>query len=316
MEPTSSTFEWSFMDENDFDTETWTEPIYCSIIKIIETSKRLEALTLGCSEELVVNAGEIVERLGHQHGKHLTHLGLASVKEEPESYDYALLNSIAFRQFERLTVLTLDYDYLTDTMLESLTCGTLERLVIHVHNWTNDHLGTSDEAWQDFTQKNKRCELRLSLLHAYAGITVLDTHILRPAMPLTHFKALFCEYVNIKALWRLFLWYSQTLKSVVWIDSMDEGEILPPTDDELHPDSPDVLVLLAWKCHHLEELIYIGHKYYQENMLAIARLRGSTLQTFEFAESNIISEDETAYKFNDINQVSFLFFFFSFNVNQ
>ncbi|KAH0551261.1 F-box only protein 33 [Cotesia glomerata] len=298
VEPSTSTFEWSFTSYDDMEAlETWTESLYLSILKIIETSKRLEALTLGCVEELVLNAGEILEVLGYYHGKHLTHLGLASVKEDPENYQFVILNSITFQQFISLTILTLDYDCLNDTMLESLTSGTLERLVVHVHDWKENYHGTSDHAWELFTQKNPRCELRLNLLHAYTGVTVLEREILKPKMPLTHFKALFCEYVNLRALYIMASYYSTTLKSLMWIDSADNNESIPPTDG--NPD-PDGLVMLAWRCINLKELVFIGHKYYHTNLLAIARLRGHNLQRFEFAEHDIQEDYMSNYKYKEV----------------
>jgi len=39
-------------------------------------------------------------------------------------------------------------------------------------------------------------------------------------------------------------------------------------------------------------MVFLGHKYYQENLLAIARLRGSTLKLLVFAKSDITSEFE------------------------
>lgn len=49
-------------------------------------------------------------------------------------------------------------------------------------------------------------------------------------------------------------------------------------------------MLVAWKCTKLTKMVFLGHKYYQENLLAIARLRGSTLKLLVFAESDITSE--------------------------
>lgn len=293
IEPTSSTFEWT---TNLNDSCIWTERIYTSLLKIIATTKQLQVLTLGCNEDLTVHSEELIDSLVLHHGKHLTHLGLASVKEDPESYEFASLHPMMFRQFERLVVLTLDYEHLSDTLLESLTSGTLERLVVHVHYWRDDLPGTSNVSWQRFAINNKRCGVRLNLLHAYIAVMILDTDILRPAMPLTHLKALFCEYVNLRALFKLSSWYSTSLKSLVWIDSMDHDELEPPTDDRSLADSADALVLIAWRCANLMEMVYIGHKYYQENLLAIARLRGHVLQRLEFAESNIVSEDEFEFE--------------------
>lgn len=109
-------------------------------------------------------------------------------------------------------------------------------------------------------------------------------------MPLTHLQVLFCENINISALHRLSMWYSQTLKSLTWIDSIDHKQHIPSTFDPNDPNGPDSLVLVAWKCTKLTKMVFLGHKYYQENLLAIARLRGSTLKLLVFAKSDITSE--------------------------
>lgn len=262
-----------------------------SIVKIIETSNRLEALSLGCIEELAANANMILEPLLLHHAKHLTHLSLASVKDDPEHYEFIQLEEYVFKSFIRLTVLTLDYDVVNDALLRALDSGTMERLVIHVHDWRQDYLGTTNAAWETFVQNNPRCELRLSLIHSYMGVKVLDMHILRPAMPLTHLKILFCETFNIEVLHRLSSWYPPTLKSLIWIDSMDTKlNTTPATYDPEEPDIPDPLVLVAWRCTELVEVMFIGHRYDQENLLAIARLRGSTLKLLVFAASDISND--------------------------
>ncbi|XP_043288983.1 F-box only protein 33 [Venturia canescens] len=304
MEPTSSSLEWQTNAPEDGDlSERWVRPILDSLVKIINTSKHLEALTLGCFEELTARSGEIVSALcSNGHERFITHLGLASVKDDPEDYECAIIDPPTLRSFDRLTVLTIDYDNLSDSLLGALAYGVLRRLVVHVHSWNKSLPGTTNTAWQTFTQKNPQCTLRLNLLHAYVAVDVLDTEILRPAMPLTRFKALFCESVNVKALLRMSIWYIRTLKSIAWIDSMSADEVVPPTHDSSVADSPDALVLIAWKCTCFRELIYIGHKYYPENMLAIARLRGKTLQKFEFAESDIIYDKDSPYGSKNIRK--------------
>lgn len=68
--------------------------------------------------------------------------------------------------------------------------------------------------------------------------------------------------------------------------------------------SPDPMVLVAWKCTKLTKMVFLGHKYYQENLLAIARLRGSTLKLLVFAKSDITSENESWHKAENITHVS------------
>ncbi|XP_067207460.1 F-box only protein 33 isoform X2 [Linepithema humile] len=260
-----------------------------SLVNIIETSNCLEALSLGCMVELIENQFIFLEPLRLHHAKHLTHLSLASVKDTLEYNDLKIDTSF-FNSFVRLSVLTLDYEFVSDTLLKALDNGCMQRLVIHVHSWKESYPGATNRAWQLFVQKNPQCELRLNLIHSYVGVKVLDTDIFCPAMPLTDLKVLFCENVNIRALLRLSEWYSDTLRSVTWVDSINRKQYMPSTFDPNEPNSPDPLVLVAWKCTKLTSMVFLGHKYYQENLLAIARLRGSTLKLLVFAKSNISSE--------------------------
>lgn len=295
LEPTNCTFEWPIRRiENEDDwIRSFSTSVMESLVKIIETSNCLEGLSLGCIEELTSSASMILEPLQHYHAKHLTSLCLASVKDDPDHYDFLELDTSLFSSFCRLTVLTIDYDYVNDNLLNALDNGVLERLVIHIHGLDDDYPGTSNQAWENFTLKNPLCELRLNLIHAYVAIKDLDSKILQPAMPLTQLKALFCEHINIGALQCISLWYPNTLQSLVWIDSIDHTKDLPATFDPHEPNSPDPLVFVAWKCTKLVEMVFIGHKYAQENLLAIARLRESTLHRLVFSESDIASEEST-----------------------
>ncbi|GAB1865407.1 F-box only protein 33 [Camponotus japonicus] len=291
LEFNSNAYDFPFDNEDDSNCYRFT--LIESIANIIETSNYLEALSLGCSEELIMNMFVILEPLRLHHAKHLTHLSLASVKDDPDYYDFFELDNTIFNSFIRLSVLTLDYEFVSDSLLKALDNGCMQRLVIHVHGWKNDYPGTTNTAWQMFSQKNPQCELRLNLIHSYAGVKVLHTDIFCPAMPLTHLKVLFCENVNNRALLRLSMWYSHTLRSLTWIDSIDRVKQMPATFDPNDPNSPDPLVLVAWKCTKLTKVVFLGHKYYQENLLAIARLRGNTLKLLVFAKSDITSESKS-----------------------
>ena len=111
-------------------------------------------LTLGCLEDLTVRSGNVLSALcDAQHEKHLKHLGLASVKDDPEGYECAIIDPLTLSSFNRLNVLTLDYDNMSDEMLNALSYGQLRRLVIHVHHWDENLVGTSNLAWQSFVQK-------------------------------------------------------------------------------------------------------------------------------------------------------------------
>lgn len=55
--------------------------------------------------------------------------------------------------------------------------------------------------------------------------------------------------------------------------------------------SPDPLVLAAWRCKKLSEIVFIGQRYSSDNLLAIVRLRHNMLKRLEFAESDIVYEE-------------------------
>lgn len=55
-------------------------------------------------------------------------------------------------------------------------------------------------------------------------------------------------------------------------------------------------------------MVFIGHKYAQENLLAIARLRGNTLHRLVFSESDIAA-DEASYDGENIMDVSYFKFY-------
>ncbi|XP_014211388.1 F-box only protein 33 [Copidosoma floridanum] len=284
LEPNSCMFE-------NLNCEVNSKKLMKPLLNLIKTSESLEVISLGCIEELTEDLTLILNSLHQNHAKHLTHLSLASVKEDPDCYDFLELKCSLFNDFIRLSVLTIDYDHLSDELLLALNSGIMERLVIHVHGWNGDYTGASNDAWITFTQKNPCCQLRLNLIHSYNAVTVLDREILQPSMPLTHLKVLFCESVNNAALHQISDFYSETLQSIIWIDSLNFHKntmnSLYDVDTLLNPDP---LILAAWKCKNLNEIVFIGQKYFSNNLLAIIRLRHK-LKRLEFAESDIIYEE-------------------------
>lgn len=147
LEPINSTFEYE-------DGTKCTKALVSSLISIIKKSNRLEALSLGCIEDLIGSARQIVIHLRNYQAKHLRTLALASVKDDPD--DFNVFNAgfgHLFDSFARLSILTLDYEFLTNSLLKALDSGTMERLVIHVHGWHYQFSGTADGSWQSFVQK-------------------------------------------------------------------------------------------------------------------------------------------------------------------
>ncbi|XP_052001089.1 F-box only protein 33 [Xyrauchen texanus] len=72
-------------------------------------------------------------------------------------------------------------------------------------------------------------------------------------------------------------------------------------DDTGFPDlsvnrNEDPLVLLAWRCVHLAVLIIHGYTVWSHNLVAISRLRGSSLKVLEVSEESIdFDPDQSVY---------------------
>ncbi|XP_063221046.1 F-box only protein 33 [Bacillus rossius redtenbacheri] len=259
---------------------------------VIQQSRALETLNLGCSEELVAYAGPVLELLALHQPRSLRHLGLASVKEDPDNYQLVDLDPKWFMAFQKLQVLSLDYDYMNDGLLAALSVITLCRLVVHVHGIHESHPHTSEQSWAMFTQNSPMCQLRLTLIHSYEAVEVLHSHILKPSMPLTHLKVLFCGLINLRALNALYLWYCGSLTSLWWVDSIDSatnGSLLVVMEPV---DPPEPIVMIAWRCIKLEELVFLGYDYWDTNLVAVSRLCSARLRRLEVAACCILAQDE------------------------
>lgn len=74
---------------------------------LVEQCQRLEALSLGCSEELTVYIGAFLDLLARHQACSLRYLGLASVKDDPDDYLLLDLDPGLFRSFQMLQVCIL-----------------------------------------------------------------------------------------------------------------------------------------------------------------------------------------------------------------
>ncbi|KAK8389759.1 hypothetical protein O3P69_009036 [Scylla paramamosain] len=266
-----------------------------SLQSIISNSRNLRTLVLGCIQDLTDQADIFLPLLAHHQFNSISTLGLASVKYDPNSYALLDIPPDNFASFTALQVLTLDYDYMSDRLLGVLatpyTCP-LRRLVLHVHGIDQTHQGTSEYMWYCFKQQHPQCSLVVTLMHSYDGVEQLGSGLLHPSMPLTHFRAFFCEWINIAALRLMSNWYSETLRHLMWVDSLDHsgwGMLTEGRDED--QETPDPLVMLAWKCKHLEHLTLFGYGYGGSDIVAIARLRGPGLKKLWIPEDCLEADE-------------------------
>jgi len=71
----------------------------------------------------------------------------------------------------------------------------------------------------------------------------------------------------------------------MWIDCIgDAASNLKLMKNE---QSPDPFVIMSWLCTKLEELVLYGYKYPHENLIAIARLKGSKMKNLEIPSCEV-----------------------------
>lgn len=103
-----------------------------------------------------------------------------------------------------------------------------------------------------------------------------------------------CLKINLEALHLLSTWYSSTLRSVMYVDSQSnelDGTswyiVRPPFEMHAGNLDPDPFVMMAWLCTKLEEIVLLGYKYMEEELVAIARLRAHTLKVLDVGHIDI-----------------------------
>lgn len=103
-------------------------------------------------------------------------------------------------------------------------------------------------------------------------------------------------------------YYVNTLRTFVWVDSLNNSKQSWAFMTSRFDNSPDPLIMMSWLCKNLEELVMYGYKYYEENLIAIARLRGDKLKKLEIAEEDILTANYEHRARESILNVSRIFF--------
>lgn len=226
------------------------------LVCIIQTSRKLKHVSLGCSEELLAHSGYLVDILSSGHCSTLEALHLASVKEDSENYGIVDLDIYRFRSFRCLKHLSIDYDFLDNQFLHIFSdCRRmpLNTLTINVHGVGPEHEKITNLSWRQFSSHNKSIEVAINLVHSYTGVSnLLD--ILKQNLPLTHFRQFFCSNINVPALGLIANYYCSTLKSIYIVDGFDHGV---PSAYQVTTDE-DPFVMMAWKCLNLSHFSLIG----------------------------------------------------------
>lgn len=261
-----------------------------SIEGIIRNSRKLRHFSLGCLEELLEHSSTFLSLLT-RHSRSLQCLHLASVKEDSEGYRIVELDPKLFHPFTSLQQLSIDYDHLTNQLLESFTFNNkakLEKLIIHVHGVEADHERITNSSWHDIRSHCPNLQVTLNLIHSFDGVEAL-LDILQPSLPLAHFRQFFCTHLNTTAMGYFATHYRTTLRSVHIIDGLMDGYPVPYTSAA----EEDPFVMLSWRCSLLTDFTLIGYEISDEDVIAISRLRGTGLKTFDIPRCCITTVGET-----------------------
>ncbi len=206
--------------------------------------------------ELTDHADYLLPLLAANQATTLEILHISSIKEDPESYGLINLPSNTIHAFRNLRVLGMDYDYITNDLLEGFMQPgrvKLEKLIIHVHGIEPDHEKITNSTWRHLVKGNPKLEVTLNLLHSIDGVVgMLD--LLQPALPLVHLRMFFCQQINVAGINFIAQHHCNTLQSIHIIDGM--ANFQPNSYESDSPEDP--FVMLAWKCPNLHSFTLIG----------------------------------------------------------
>ncbi|XP_033751138.1 F-box only protein 33-like [Pecten maximus] len=284
LQPSSCHMEWP-----DNNTVYLFDRYLDSVEGIIRNSRDLRHFSLGCLEELLEHSSTFLSLLG-RHSRSLRCLHLASVKEDSEGYRIVELDPKLFHPFTTLQQLSIDYDHLTNQLLESFTFHNktkLEKLIIHVHGVEADHERITNSSWHCIRSHCPNLQVTLNLIHSFDGVEAL-LDILQPSLPLTHFRQFFCTHLNTTAICYFATHYRTTLRSIHIIDGLMDGYPVPYTSAA----EEDPFVMLAWRCSLLTDFTLIGYEIADEDVIAISRLRGMGLKKLDIPRVCITTVDE------------------------
>jgi len=246
---------------------------------IIRNARHLKKLSLGCLVELCEDGEELIYLLAEHQASNIEALHIASIKEDPDSYPLYDFPVDHFCHLSNLCELGLDYDYVTDELLQTWTrsgCTTLHKLILHVHGIEPEHPHVTNKTWQELVRVSPSLKVTLNLIHSIDGVeNILD--ILQPALPVACLRMFFCQYLPEAMLTFLSQHNSTTLESIIIVDGMTD--FVPAVYETFGVEDP--FVMLTWKCQNLKEFSLIGYDIDQDDVVAIARLKGNQLKRFE-----------------------------------
>lgn len=78
--------------------------MYYHILTILKKTDKLEELSIGCLDDLIVYCNQFLKAIADHHSKSIRTLGIASLKYDPEEYIYDTLDFHYLKNYENLQV--------------------------------------------------------------------------------------------------------------------------------------------------------------------------------------------------------------------
>ncbi|XP_013777766.1 F-box only protein 33-like [Limulus polyphemus] len=264
-------------------------------IKAIRTlmmqDNHLKHIGFGFIEELVEDGNSYLTLLSQHQAESIQSLHLASVQETMYEKSKIVYQANLFHCLIHLTILSIDFDQVTDALLTALADQNrlpLKQLLLYLSNLNPHYQPVSVKTWMTLTKQSPSLEVTVTLLHFNDESSVLS-EILSSHMPLTHFRSFFSAGIDEDLLYQLAVSNSETLQSLYIMDSLSEEK--GPSVSFLVVDE-DPFVILAWKCKKLTSLTIIGFEVADLNVIAFARLRGSNLKELKIPACCIVVGDD------------------------
>ncbi|XP_077988918.1 F-box only protein 33-like [Glandiceps talaboti] len=268
---------------SEFDDET-LDGFIDTIEEILRISKKLKYLSFGYIHELC--DPELLYGLGDNCGTSLTTLHLASLLPDDPGPG---IPPQCLRALRNLRVLSINYDDLSGelfTLLSQPNRAKLRHLLVLADGLENGKPKITNAMWQGLVAYNPQLKVTLSLLSVPPS-EILD--ILRPSLPLSTLRIMYSGPIPRSTIDFVSTYHSKTLEAVYLHEHIDTDE--PPS--LLFPDNEgveDPMVMLAWRCYKVSCLSIIGYEVMDENLIAIARLRGPKLKVLEVHSDYIVDQ--------------------------
>ncbi|XP_064195370.1 F-box only protein 33-like [Anguilla rostrata] len=180
-----------------------------------------------------------------------------------------------------LRSLVLDFRHFSSAMCQALSDGgraPLLRLSLLLGGTAPPEAPPTEEDWQALVRQS--VGLRVYLM-ALDGRSEDLLRVLKPSLPLEQLH--FDSYAACSA-GALELVSQQYHKTLTHFSLVRDNARFPDLSDNRNEDP---LVLLAWRCTRLSLLLLHGYTVWAHNLIAIARLRGSSLKVLAVPEESI-----------------------------